>query len=62
MPTWGIVLSIVVYLGIGVGLVSWAKPGGEEMESVDALVSALWPLAIIGGIVSWLMDLVFGKD
>ena len=62
MPTWGIVLSIVVYLGIGFGLASWANPDGEEMEPVDALVSVLWPIVIIGGIVSWVMDFMLGED
>ena len=59
MPTWGIVLSIVVYLGIG--LVNWSKPDGERMEPVDVLVLILWPLALIGWFVSWLMDCIFGK-
>ena len=62
MPTWGIVLSIVVYIGIGLGLISWSKPDGEEMEPVDALVSLLWPFALIGGFVSRLMDCIFGRD
>ena len=59
MPTWGIVLLIVVYLGIGFGLALWAKPDGEEMEPADVLVSLLWPLALIGGFVLWLIKLVF---
>ena len=62
MPTWGIVLSIVVYLGIGLGLISWAKPDGEELDNIDYFVSILWPIALVGGVVSWLMELVFGKD
>jgi len=61
MPTWWIVLSIVVYLGIGLGLISWAKPDGEEMDTIDYFVSILWPLALIGGFVSWMMDCIFGK-
>jgi len=59
MTAWGIVLSIVVYIGTGLGLALWAKPDGEEMEPGDFLVWFLWPLALIGGFVLWLMKLVF---
>ena len=61
MPTWGIVLSIVVYIGIGLGILSWAIPRGEEVGACDIIPLLLWPLVLIGGIVSWLLELMFGK-
>lgn len=62
MPAWGIVLSIVVYCGIGLGLSLGQSPDGGAMDRIDAIVSVFWPVAFIGGTVSWLLDFIFGKD
>jgi len=62
MPTWGIVLSVLGYLWVGLRVLSWAMPDGRFFSDGDFIPLLLWPLVLIAGIVGWLIEFVFWNN
>ena len=61
MPTWGIVLLIIGYLGIGMAMADYGREEDEEIHSGYVLTIFVWPVIAVALIVELFLDL-FQKD
>jgi len=61
MPTWGIVLLIIGYLGIGMAMADYGREEDEEIHSGHVLTIFVWPVIAVALIVELFLDL-FQKD
>jgi len=59
MPTWGIVLLIIGYLGIGMVVNWWACDyRRDRMQEYWAMI-IIWPLVVIPPAVLWVIERVY---
>ena len=62
MPTWGIVLLIIGYLGIGMAMANYGRDEDEKIHSGHVITIFVWPIIVVALNIELFLDLVQKDD